>query len=402
MIKIDEQKVNGLLNQHWEWFQKHVLSKKIKIETNDREIEITCENFIKNFFKWDVGKIEEIIKAQPDQLEKFADEKGDYYKDFRDRKEEIRTKIKFINQYDEKEESEQNSNEKNNYKEFDPAILNIFGYNDFKRGVKGRGKNEKAWGAYIFTKELGIDTCPYCNRQYIYTVEGEDNSKDGRPEIDHFFPEAEYPYLSCSLFNFIPSCHSCNHQKSDTYNKKTTSETIQRNKNKYKNLKPEGDYFRLLYPYQQGFSYPKKIASFKLSIRKKEDPEYSEKKYKLDIISEKNNDDSTNKKINNSIEAFHLKDLYNLHQLELTELVEGCRDYSEAKSISLATFLAKKLGSPKKENDLISMYEKKIKNIIFGIPRNTDKIYLLKQLKEDLVKQFELIDYNEDKLKIAQ
>ena len=28
--------------------------------------------------------------------------------------------------------------------------------------------------------------------------------------IDHFLPQAEYPYLSLSLYNFVPSCYACN------------------------------------------------------------------------------------------------------------------------------------------------------------------------------------------------
>lgn len=389
MIKIDESKVNAMLDQHWDWFCKHVLSKNIKIEENGIEKAILCEKFINDYFGWDREKLKDIIKVQPNQLKEFANEDGDYYQEFIRGKDKVNhAKIKFLI------ETRENEGEKKKYKEIDTVFLDIFGYNDFKRGVKKK-KNEDAWGAYVFTKNLGIDTCPYCNRQYIYTIDvGKKDSKDGRPDIDHFFPESEYPYLSCSLFNFIPSCHLCNHQKLDTFNKKIDQET----KQKKKNLKPDGDYFRLLYPYQQGFSYPSRIAQFKLSIRKKEDPEYNEKKYKLEIVSKEDNEEEINKCINNSIEAFHLKDLYNLHQLELTELIEGCRDYSEAKAISLSTFLAKKLAKDEKFEDLVTMFEKKIKNIVFGIPRNTDKIYLLKQLKEDLLEQFEKEGYNVEKI----
>ena len=52
-----------------------------------------------------------------------------------------------------------------------------------------------------------MDTCPYCNRNYIYYL-----SKTGeiKPQIDHFYPKSKYPYLALSFYNLIPSCHTCN------------------------------------------------------------------------------------------------------------------------------------------------------------------------------------------------
>lgn len=32
-------------------------------------------------------------------------------------------------------------------------------------------------------------------------------------QFDHFYDKSDYPYLSMSLYNLIPSCSSCNHQK---------------------------------------------------------------------------------------------------------------------------------------------------------------------------------------------
>jgi 5-methylcytosine-specific restriction endonuclease McrA len=53
---------------------------------------------------------------------------------------------------------------------------------------------------------IGLKTCPYCNRSYIYTI------KDGRidPQLDHFYPKAKYPLFAVSLYNLIPSCAICN------------------------------------------------------------------------------------------------------------------------------------------------------------------------------------------------
>jgi hypothetical protein len=63
---------------------------------------------------------------------------------------------------------------------------------------------------------LNIRVCPYCNRQYTFTLK-----YDGiRPQFDHFFPKSLFSYLSLSLYNLIPSCSICNSKKQDldTYN----------------------------------------------------------------------------------------------------------------------------------------------------------------------------------------
>ncbi len=64
------------------------------------------------------------------------------------------------------------------------------------------------YNRYDFVEKHNIKTCPYCNRGYIFIVDGK-----LRPEIDHFFPKSRYPYLAMSFYNLIPSCSQCNHTK---------------------------------------------------------------------------------------------------------------------------------------------------------------------------------------------
>jgi len=69
-----------------------------------------------------------------------------------------------------------------------------------------------------FIKNIDLKTCPYCNRQYTFTINEEGSVK---PEIDHFYPKSLYPFLACSYFNLIPSCPTCNgfgaKESKDTY-----------------------------------------------------------------------------------------------------------------------------------------------------------------------------------------
>ncbi|MEM5682767.1 hypothetical protein AAHB64_01575 [Bacillus toyonensis] len=56
--------------------------------------------------------------------------------------------------------------------------------------------------------DLGIKSCPYCNRQYITPMYSENGKV--RADLDHFYNKAKYPYFSISIFNLVPSCKFCN------------------------------------------------------------------------------------------------------------------------------------------------------------------------------------------------
>lgn len=65
--------------------------------------------------------------------------------------------------------------------------------------------------------ELGFGraTCVYCNIERTSIVSksrGGGVSHRIRFDLDHFFPQARYPYFALSFYNHIPSCHGCNSQ----------------------------------------------------------------------------------------------------------------------------------------------------------------------------------------------
>lgn len=51
-----------------------------------------------------------------------------------------------------------------------------------------------------------LDVCPVCDRS------NDDSNRKGTPPhtVDHFFPKAEYPFLSVHPANFLPACGRCN------------------------------------------------------------------------------------------------------------------------------------------------------------------------------------------------
>lgn len=60
---------------------------------------------------------------------------------------------------------------------------------------------------FSFVENIGVDTCPYCNRNYIYYLS---SNKKIKPQIDHFYPKSKYPFFGVSFYNLIPSCETCN------------------------------------------------------------------------------------------------------------------------------------------------------------------------------------------------
>ena len=86
-------------------------------------------------------------------------------------------------------------------------LLKIMGYEEvFNSSSKSK--------AFWLAKTVGKNTCVYCNRQYVFTVERGDGlvkeDRIARPVFDHWFAKSKHPLLSLSLFNLIPSCHICN------------------------------------------------------------------------------------------------------------------------------------------------------------------------------------------------
>lgn len=88
---------------------------------------------------------------------------------------------------------------------FKKELLKAYGYQNKFRSETGKG----IWLSEI----LNIRACPYCNAQYTLTTINREGKKKAKFQYDHFFPKDKYPYLSLSLYNLIPSCANCNHNK---------------------------------------------------------------------------------------------------------------------------------------------------------------------------------------------
>lgn len=163
-------------------------------------------------------------------------------------------------------------------KEYKDRLLNqVFRYEAFSR--------RKEFISLL--KDMDVSVCPYCNRQYTFTVSGK--KRNIRPQIDHYKAKDRYPYLAISLMNLIPSCAQCNQSKSDR--------------------KEE-----VLYPYSDEMGHD---VRFKTKMKEDFNYLFGERdaidEFEVDMDVKNVNLKLANK-VDNSIKIFHLRELYNEHK----------------------------------------------------------------------------------------
>lgn len=219
------------------------------------------------------------------------------------------------------------------------TLKDLLGYEIFYKG--------KDWNSHKLCNELGVGICPYCNRQYIYTVQKQDeDSLLVTAQLDHFLPKDKYPLTSFSFYNLIPSCYSCNHTKGDN-----TRITI--------------------YPYEEEFGDNGKFALVDLENGGKIG-DLDAKRYlgvKINALGRLRNEVIASDKV------FQLTPLYNKHQTEIGDLVERFTRFSGIKENEVLDF---KLISSNAEAE----------NIILGMPVVLkERTFLLQKMKKDLLEE---------------
>lgn len=91
-------------------------------------------------------------------------------------------------------------------------------------------------------KASRIEVCPYCNRQYIDMFQKSGKGYKAIAQLDHFYPKEQFPLYALSLYNFVPSCASCNQGKSDKTNELIypfTEKSEEENQKPYFKIKSE-------------------------------------------------------------------------------------------------------------------------------------------------------------------
>lgn len=175
------------------------------------------------------------------------------------------------------------------FEKFKKKMISL--YDNF---MKDNGKDGEVNGVWL-TQRLGIKTCPYCNRQYTFTVKQSKTHPGIRPQFDHFLPKSKYPLLALSFYNLIPACPECNRIKKD--------EVLD------------------IYPHNDDFD--SNGLKFRVGMR--------DKSNKI-VVKALNTSDFeitiTNGDKNKNVTRLGLTELYNEHKDYVAEIIRKCQAYS--------------------------------------------------------------------------
>ncbi|MCR3757883.1 hypothetical protein KYB31_02580 [Clostridium felsineum] len=205
-------------------------------------------------------------------------------------------------------------------------------------------------------KVLGIHSCPYCNRSFIdvYYDKKSTNPNKFNGDIDHYFPKSKYSYLALCIYNLIPCCKTCNHEKSEkdkrNFHPYVDDDRSYRFKTEFESEITDFDY---LYGLSDRFS----IKLF-------------------DYLDERKID-----RLEKSIDMFHLKDKYKNKNMN-----EFAKNIIRKAYIYNSVYLDKFI---EQYNEVLTKEE--IIKIVFDYDEKSFLDKPLSKLKFDLMKEFDVI-----------
>ena len=189
-IDVDERKWEKIKEEHSEWYSDNILP-------NIRNAYEFIES--QKSKSYSMKKYLELLKKIIDKGKDFIIQK-ELFLDYENK--EIDKIIKIMKKKNKKSKSilEIRFEKLNISEEYLPNQL--FCYKKLQTGNKN-------WNRHKLLSLIGIEICPYCQRNYISSYE-ESNDEKTTADLDHFYPKSLYPFLALSLYNFIPSCQICN------------------------------------------------------------------------------------------------------------------------------------------------------------------------------------------------
>lgn len=223
-------------------------------------------------------KIEEIIKCKPDSFQEIIDE--------------INSKKLNLDIIQKAFKGTKSTKETKGFS---------FGYSVFSK--KDRTQSQVYYRAYDLAKALNVNVCPYCNKNYTYTIVDEEGEQYTRPDFDHFLSQSKYPYFAMSFYNLIPSCITCNRILKHTKEFLLTTH---------------------IHPYKDNFHSIKKFSTTKPLILCNE-----EKEFDIDFKNKTSNADLI-KKADGNIRDFALILQYSKHKDIVLELKEKYELYNDS------------------------------------------------------------------------
>ena len=99
----------------------------------------------------------------------------------------------------------------------------------------GEENGRPVFDRQLFCRRVGATICPYCGAEDITVspVQRKEGVTYVKPDVDHFLPKAQYPYLAMSYANLIPSSVTCNRIRKHTFDPLTDNSPF-----RYKLMQP--------------------------------------------------------------------------------------------------------------------------------------------------------------------
>ena len=196
-------------------------------------------------------------------------------------------------------------------------------------------------------KKLNLKSCPFCNNNYIYFYKKGDGKINTLATLEHYYPKADYPHLSLSFYNLIPSCSTCN--------------------SKFKGNKEHVG--KIAHPYYDDFN---DLAEFSVSVESLG----IGKEIELEVSLK--TDDPRCKA---SVDRFQLDEIYKQHNDIAKEIWNKAQVYNEDRIDELYKSFYKDLGYTKED----------VKNFAFCSYLDKKDIHKRNHTKltQDILKQFE-------------
>jgi hypothetical protein len=304
-IQITQDKFDSLSNKHLEWFENYINRREKRLAKKNPNGRLKINDILG---KLSLGTFRDLITAKGKDC------------------------LKYIAKYQGMKLTPQENKK----------WLDFFGYDIWS-------KEKSDWNAYKFIQELGIRVCPYCNRNNIDYSEIKRDKMIPRAPFDHFFPKDKYPYLSCSLFNLIPCCYTCNSAKS---NKDTSTKKI-------------------VYPYEEEFGEEGKFILADNGKEFDEEAKDIKKEIVKNFIVKLQSKGSLKNNINEANETFYLSGLYSQEHNFIYDLLEKIDMYSEILD----------------RTKLLGIVEKMFFTLFFNLPENSNKIYSYQKVTMDIIEQ---------------
>jgi len=382
MIKIEITKdVTDAVKEHWQWVRKrfHLDEEYSLLTDRDQKSAWTrARNNLKELYrlldfnslnpKENEQKLHDLICVPPDKLRELRDDKifkslvkieTPEYQAYQDWKRKRKRSKRIPRQYQKEYNAEKNRK----------RVYSLLGYDDLS-------SKDGDWNAYKICDKIKLSVCPYCNRQYVFTIFDNNRNGEVRPQLDHFYVKSKYPFLSCSFYNLIPSCPTCNLGKNDN-----GDDTI------YPYIHEFGENVVFKFDSNDIRDLNNGIIDLKKNYKISKEFEFSDEDKRSGKIKKYGNLEikKFKKFVQNSDVTFHIIDLYNEHQLEIKDLIKRKKDYAGANAGIFSNALYKKDLKDLNENE-----RKNLQRFLYGLPVVFDNVeYPLRKLKEDLVDQIE-------------